>query len=95
VKRSGLTPEFWCRCLEEFLRLPAKFQHWFGDQEALRNVVNARRDAIRWLPESIYACFADLEPKREHATRIKLCHFKGPGLKQMMLDCAKMIGFWP
>jgi hypothetical protein len=95
VKRSGLTPEFWCRCLEEFLRLPAKFQHWFGDQEALRNVVNARRDAIRWLPESIYACFADLEPKREHATRIKLCHFKGPGRKQMLLDCAKMIGFWP
>jgi hypothetical protein len=85
--------EFWQACLDEYRRLPRKFHRWFGDQEAIRNVVNARRDRIRWLPESIYACLADVET--DATKRPKICHFKGPARKQMMLDCARTIGFWP
>jgi hypothetical protein len=86
-------PDFWKSCLDEYLRLPAKFHKWFGDQEAIRNVVNARLDRVRWLPESVYACLADVET--DPTKRPKICHFKGPGRKQMMLDCAKDVGLWP
>jgi hypothetical protein len=85
--------DFWYECLQEMGRLPPKFQRWFGDQEALRNVVDARLDSVRWLPESIYACLADVETDR--TKRPKICHFKGPARKQMMLDFAKAIGLWP
>lgn len=83
-------PEFWTACLDELRRMPPKFLRWFGDQEAMRIVVNARRDRTRWLPESLYACLADVET--DPSKNPKLCHFKGPGRKQMMLDCAKTIG---
>jgi hypothetical protein len=84
--------DFWRSCLDEYLRLPPKFHKWFGDQEAIRNVVNSRLDKVRWLPESTYACLADLET--DATKRPKICHFKGPARKQMMLDCAKTIGLW-
>ena len=83
---------FWNACLDEMHRLPPKFHRWFGDQEALRNVVDARTDSIRWLAESIYACLADVET--DPTTHPKICHFKGPERKQMMLTCAKTIGLW-
>jgi hypothetical protein len=48
-------------CLDALHRLPAKFWRWFGDQEALRNVVNRGTHKIGCLPESIYACLVDVE----------------------------------
>jgi hypothetical protein len=84
--------EFWAACVEEMLRMPSKLHRWFGDQEALRNVVNQRKGRIRWLPESEYACLADVEV--DTSKRPKFCHFKGPTRKRMMIDCAKEIGLW-
>jgi hypothetical protein len=84
-------PEFWNACLAELRRLPAKFWHWFGDQEALRNVVNGGTYKVGWLPESIYACLVDVET--DPTKNPKICHFKGPARKRLMLQCAVQAGF--
>jgi hypothetical protein len=84
-------PKFWNSCLDELRRLPAKFWHWFGDQEALRNVVNGGAHKVGWLPESIYACLVDVEI--DPTKNPKICHFKGPARKRLMLQCAVQAGF--
>lgn len=83
-------PAFWASCRDDLARLPEKFRVWFGDQEAIRNVVDSGRYSVGWLHESTYACLIDIET--DPAASPKICHFKGPGRKQLMLDCARQAG---
>jgi len=82
---------FWTACLEDLRRLPAKFHKWFGDQEAMRNVIKAGGHKVGWLRESIYACLPDMHTDPSHGP--KLFHFKGPLRKQMMIDGARQAGW--
>src|SRR6185436_4417473 len=76
---------FWLACLEELEKLDAKFHVWYGDQQAMREVVDRGRFRVRLLPESVYACLPN-RPQKSSAPRI--LHFKGPALKQAMIDTA-------
>ena len=84
-------PEFWSLCLNNLISLPDKFHRWFGDQEAMRNVIAAGIWSIGRLRESLYACLPDLVDDPAH--RPKLVHFKGPMRKQWMIDGAREAGW--
>ena len=84
-------PRFWNACLDNMRSLPPKFWNWFGDQEAIRNVIDRDGFKVAFLPESIYACLGDVET--DPSTNPRIFHFKGPGRKQSMLDCARQFGF--
>ena len=82
--------DFWSACLDNLNGLPDKFHRWFGDQEAMRNVIAAGRSVGR-LSESLYACLPDMVHDPAH--RPKLFHFKGPMRKQWMIDGARAAGW--
>lgn len=72
---------FWETCFEYLLALDKKFHWWYGDQEAMRDVVKNKVFATCRLPESHVACLP------EFATNDKppIClHFKGPQRKAHM-----------
>jgi hypothetical protein len=84
---------FWIECLQNLLQLHPKFHFWYGDQEAIRNVVASNKYKTALLPESIYACLPEAQPLYGNA--VKLLHFKGPGRMKMMIDHAKKIRLLP
>lgn len=81
------TPAFWAACQQALTNLPEKFQVWFGDQEAMKVIVEGGAFTAAWLAESAYACLPDLETNP--AADPKLLHFKGPARKGMMLEVAR------
>jgi hypothetical protein len=83
-------PRFWNACLDDMHNMPRKFWRWFSDQEAMRNLIDRDHFKVALLPESIYACLVDVET--DPSINPKICHFKGPARKQMMLDFAQQIG---
>lgn len=84
-------PAFWSSCLDNLMSLPHKFHRWFGDQEAMRNVIAAGGRSVGGLRESIYACPPNVAA--DPARRPMLFHFKGPLLKQSMIDAARRAGW--
>jgi hypothetical protein len=84
-------PEFWSLCLNNLIGLPDKFHRWFGDQEAMRNVIAAGGRSVGALRESRYACPPNAIADPGH--RPKFFHFKGPTLKQSMIDAAREAGW--
>ena len=88
VARSS---DFWTDCLQNLLQLDPKFHFWYGDQEAIRNVVASKKYKTTMLPESIYACLPEVQPL--YGNVVKLLHFKGPDRMKMMIDQAKKMGF--
>ena len=84
-------PRFWNACLDDMRTMPPKFWRWFSDQEAMRNVIDRNGFKVAFLPESIYACLVDVETNP--SANPKICHFKGPARKQMMLDFARQVGW--
>lgn len=67
--------DFWSRCLENLRSLDPKFATWYGDQEAIRNVVKASGRPPRLLRETIYACLPECS---EGVQGIQVMHYKGP-----------------
>jgi hypothetical protein len=61
---------FWQECLDEMDRLDPKFHFWYGDQEAIRNIVNAGKYRSTLLPESIYAFLPGEIPRARENPRI-------------------------
>ncbi len=80
---------FWADCLVNLTSLHRKFHYWYGDQEAIRNIVGSGKYRSVLLPESIYGCLP------EYSARISPgpspLHFKGPGRKPMMLEYARRL----
>jgi hypothetical protein len=79
--------EFWRDCLAELEGLDPKFHHWYGDQEAIRNVVKSQRHDVQMLRESLYACLP------EHSSPLPpfVFHYKGQR-KPLMLERAAQEG---
>ena len=79
-------PMFWKDCLNNLKKLDEKFHYWYGDQEAIRNIVNSDKYKINEAPEKIYACpprFLDENPKAY------VVHFKGYQNKELIESYAK------
>ncbi len=85
VTRDG---GFWAACLADLLQLDRKFHFWFGDQEAIRNIVDSKKYRVGFLLETIYGCLPEM-PRRGRA---RLLHFKGRRRKEFMVDEAKKMG---
>ncbi|HEX7886290.1 MAG TPA: hypothetical protein VF474_09965 [Phenylobacterium sp.] len=84
VNRSN----FWADCLQDMEALDPKFFNWYGDQEAIRNVVNSSQRPVAMLRESLYACLP------EHAGQMSapyIFHYKGQR-KRVMLERAAAEG---
>jgi hypothetical protein len=81
-------PTFWNECLNNLLQLDPKFHLWYGDQEAIRNVVNEKRFSVSLLPESLYACPPEFE---DTSLPPNIIHFKG-ARKARMFDRAMRLG---
>lgn len=80
---------FWADCLANLSALHPKFHYWYGDQEAIRNVVHAGAYKVALLPESVFGCL----PERAGGVSPppRLLHFKGPGRKSMMVEYARRL----
>jgi hypothetical protein len=79
---------FWMDCLANMEALPAKFHHWYGDQEAIRNIVASGRYEVADLPEQLYACLPEYETP---AVLPMISHYKGRR-KPLMLERAARDG---
>lgn len=79
---------FWADCLADLLRLDPKFHQWFGDQEAIRNVVRQGRYRFAKMRESVYACLPG-----GGTSGAVMYHFKGAARKKMMIEFARRAGF--
>lgn len=80
---------FWSDCLANMEALDPKFFNWYGDQEAIRNVVDSGRHEASMLKESLYACLP------EHEAQVSspyIFHYKGQR-KALMLQRAAAQGF--
>jgi len=84
--------EFWSDCLDNLLRLDPKFHSWYGDQEAIRNVIRSGKYRISTLPESVYGCLPEYEKR---VPPPKIIHFKGSGRKSLMIARASQLGLCP
>lgn len=80
---------FWADCLANLASLPPKFRRWYGDQEAIRNVVSLGKYRTAHLPESVYGCLPERRTNDSAAPR--LLHFKGAARKPLMLEYAKRL----
>lgn len=80
---------FWRECMANLTGLHPKFHFWYGDQEAIRNVVNGGRFNTIALPESVYGCLPERQGSGPKAPR--LLHFKGAARKPMMFDYARRL----
>ena len=78
---------FWADCHAECLKLHPQYHNWYGDQEAIRNVISKGRYQFSEIRESIYACLPE-----QRLPNVKLLHFKGAARKPAMLDYAKRFG---
>jgi hypothetical protein len=87
VTRNGA---FWKECLDNLRTLAPKFHYWYGDQEAIRNVISSGRFKPRLLPESLYGCLP--EAPSSPTTTPRLMHFKGGHRKPLMLEFARKLG---
>lgn len=74
------TFDFWAVCAERLLTMDGKFHYWYGDQEAMRDVVRTNRFKMRLIPEATFACL----PEFAQGTSPKLLHFKGAQRKDWM-----------
>lgn len=87
VTRNGV---FWKECLENLHSLAPKFHFWYGDQEAIRNVIRSGRFKPGMLPESVFGCLP--EAPASATTPPRLMHFKGGHRKPLMLEFARTLG---
>ena len=86
VTRDGT---FWSECLDNLRTLAPKFHYWYGDQEAIRNVIRSGRFNSKLLPESRYGCLPEAHASAEAPY---LMHFKGAHRKPLMLEFARKRG---
>lgn len=76
---------FWADCLENMEGLDPKFFNWYGDQEAIRNIVESGKHKVSMLRERMYACLP------EHAAQVSdpyIFHYKGQRKGEMLKRAA-------
>jgi len=83
------TNDFWKSCAESLKLIDPKFQKWYGDQEAMKNVIFRGDYKFRELPESVYACLP--ERFNPNGAPPKLFHFKGVARKKMLKEFAQSL----
>lgn len=73
---------FWEETYNNLLDMPKVLHKWYGDQEAIKFVVDAGFFKVKKIPESVYGCLPEFENKLNVKPRI--LHFKGAERKKIM-----------
>lgn len=81
---------FWRDCLDNLNELDAKFHIWYGDQEAMRNVLDSGRYRFLTLSESVFGYLPGEKP--DTSSPSKIYHFKGQARKNLMAPYAHHLG---
>jgi hypothetical protein len=76
---------FWKEAYNILKLLNTKFHYWYGDQEAIKNIVTRNIFNICTVDESSFAC---LPEKIDQNSIPNIAHFKGPSRKSMMFEMA-------
>ncbi len=76
--------KFWDTAYEILSGMPVMFHAWFGDQEAIKRVVESGSWIVKKVPESTYACLPEMFVSS--TSKPRLMHFKGPERKALMLN---------
>jgi len=72
---------FWIKCFENLLQIDQKFHKWYGDQEAIKNVLKLEIFNCIFLKGSQVACL----PEYFQSNALPIClHFKGGKRKALM-----------
>ncbi len=77
--------QFWSLCHQKLLQMDPKFHYWYGDQEAMREVLKGNDLDFCEIPEAEIACLPE-HVRQDHPP--KAIHFKGPTRKSLMTDVA-------
>jgi hypothetical protein len=81
--------EIWVELADECKGLSEKFRIWYGDQEALKIIVERKsNEQLGFMPEHTYACLPEY---MNYVTQAAFLHFKGAARKGLMLDFYKKI----
>ncbi len=75
--------EFWGKCSEFLERMDPKFHFWYGDQLAMKNVLDGNHFKCQGIPESKVGCLPEFFNPEDPPNCI---HFKGPHRKQLMCE---------
>ncbi len=73
--------QFWLDCYNNLLQLEEKFHKWYGDQEAMRNIINLGMYKSRGLQEAQVACLPEFFNQKSPPLGM---HYKGPFRKKLM-----------
>jgi lipopolysaccharide biosynthesis glycosyltransferase len=79
--------EFWAKAYQALLAMPPIFHYWYGDQEAIKALVQSSEFQIKKVPEWTYGCLPD--KKIPASIKPRVLHFKGTKRKGWMLDYLK------
>lgn len=83
------THRFWDDCKDRLSKIDKKFHYWYGDQEAIRGVIQENNYSYRNLDEFTVSCL----PEYLHIYKNPIAvHFKGPARKELMLKSARQLG---
>jgi hypothetical protein len=83
------THRFWDECKNYLSTIDKKFHYWYGDQEAIRDVLKKEKYSFRDLSESTVSCLPEYLSTYTNPIAI---HFKGRARKELMIDHAKRLG---
>lgn len=79
---------FWADCYQTLLSLEEKFQRWYGDQEAMKILLQSGSYPYSTAPESEYGCLPEYFDINNPA---KILHFKGPQRKAWMEEVFQQV----
>jgi hypothetical protein len=83
------THRFWDDCKDHLEKIDKKFHYWYGDQEAIRDVIQEENYSFRNLDEFTVSCL----PEYLHIYKSPIAiHFKGPARKELMVESARKLG---
>jgi hypothetical protein len=78
ITKSNL---FWTKCFENLLQIDKKYHKWYGDQEAIKNILELKVFKYNLLKESQVACLPEYFQRND----LPIClHFKGAKRKALM-----------
>jgi hypothetical protein len=77
-----VSSKFWRDCYMNLEKKDKKFHYWYGDQEAMKDVVAKKYFTSSEIAESDVSCLPEFFPEYPNATAL---HFKGPARKDLMI----------
>ena len=83
------THRFWDDCKDHLSKIDKKFHYWYGDQEAMREVIKTKNYSFSEMEESDVSCLPEFLKSQKNPLAI---HFKGESRKNLMHNFSAYLG---